>query len=52
VLEVPSNQPKADTISSLSRENTLAEPCERCDLRCQMVSSLFPFAIPSAGCSV
>ncbi|EMS48479.1 NF-X1-type zinc finger protein NFXL2 [Triticum urartu] len=35
VLEIPSDQRKADTILSLSRNNTLAEPCERCNLRCQ-----------------
>ena len=41
VLEIPSDQRKADTILSLSRNNTLAEPCERCNLRCQRVSSFF-----------
>lgn len=42
VLEVPLNQPEGDRIASISKANTLAEPCEQCNLRCQRVRySLF-----------
>ncbi|CAO2161157.1 unnamed protein product [Urochloa humidicola] len=37
VLEVPLNQPEGEPIASVSKENTLAEPCEQCNLPCQRV---------------